>query len=230
MPLRKLSYDIWSRNIFPVDMEGCVLYLPLWQEDMQGSTLISYDPNHHSCTVNDAVYSLNLGRVMDGDDDIDCGDSTLFDPRTSNFTIETWVKITTTDSQYRRIISKQPDGNNFIIVRVSNTDHWEFNAKDGTTTVAKQGASAINNALFYNVMLVRVGTTFTLYVNNVSECTDTEGAFDDLNPTGGNMFLGQKGDDSEYLKGIIGGTRWYNRALSSAERQHNIDATKGRYV
>lgn len=65
---RERLYNIWSRNIFPASMENCVLYLPLWQEDMQSSPLLSYDPNHHSCTVIGALWKP-YGRNFDGTND-----------------------------------------------------------------------------------------------------------------------------------------------------------------
>ena len=59
-------HNIFSRNIFPFSMEDVVLYLPMWQEDTQGSPIISYDQYHHSCTPSGAVYTLNRGRFFDG--------------------------------------------------------------------------------------------------------------------------------------------------------------------
>lgn len=57
------AYNIWSRNIFPFDMENVVLYLPLWQEDMQGSTILGYDRYHNSGTVTGATYGYT-GRTF----------------------------------------------------------------------------------------------------------------------------------------------------------------------
>lgn len=95
VPQRTHFHNIWSRNIFPVSMEGCVLYLPLWQEDMQKSTLISYDHYHHFSTVTGALWS-SQGRSFDGVDDRVAPDAL---PQVSSLSIGTIVTVATmTDS------------------------------------------------------------------------------------------------------------------------------------
>ncbi len=68
MLLKQRPYNRFSRNIFPFSMEGCVLYVPLWQEDLQGSPFLSYDPVHYSCAVTGATWD-STGRTFDDDDD-----------------------------------------------------------------------------------------------------------------------------------------------------------------
>ncbi len=77
--LRDKPDRILNRYNFPVSMEGCVLYLPLGQEDMQGSSIISYDQYHHSCAVTGTLWTPQ-GRDFNGASDrLDLADTIVPD-------------------------------------------------------------------------------------------------------------------------------------------------------
>lgn len=57
---RRSILDPFSRELFPSSIygEGCAFYAPLHQEDMQGTTLLSYDQNHSALTVTGATWGI----------------------------------------------------------------------------------------------------------------------------------------------------------------------------
>jgi len=91
-------------------MEKCGLYLPLWQEDMQGSSLISYDPAHYVWSAIGTTTWGQQGRLFDSIDDW-LGHATkanfdwmhgAVDATGFQWTVLVWVKLTNPESDTRQ--------------------------------------------------------------------------------------------------------------------------------
>jgi len=207
-----------------------LLYLPLYRLD--GSSFLSADGIGHKCDVTSALWTPQ-GRIFRSADRIDCGDNTLFDPRTSNFSIGEWFKTPTFDQTFRRIISKQgPVG--YVpryFLRLSTTDKWAFSVHDGTNEVSASSTGTLSSDTWYMLTLVRNGTTVSLYENTDATpvATNTNASLSDVNPTGRNLYISSLDGSSEFLKGSVGDVWFYNRALTPQEIQNLYLATRFRY-
>lgn len=77
---------------------------------------------------------------------------------------------------------------------------------------ALTGSTTITNGIWYNVMLIKSGTTFTLYVNTTSEASGTfTGVFNEQEGIIGAYFGGGSG----YINGNIDEVSVWNTALST---------------
>lgn len=227
-------HNIWSRNIFPVSMEGCVLYLPLWQEDMQGTTLLSYDPYIHSSTKEGATWG-SQGRIFDGiDDNIKVPDHVTLDI-TSRITIEAWYKSDNDQNgTVRFVVAKLNDAGDTPIYMLSfdhPTANWRgaFTLYDGSWHL-QDNQLVISKDVFHHHVGTYDGTNIRTFLDG--EIGKTKEAIGlTINTSTGDLYLARDRLVSPRLfDGIIGEVRIYNRALTPQEVQWNYQVTKRRYV
>jgi len=233
-------HNIWSRNIFPVSMEGCVLSLPLWQEDVQGTTLLSYDQYHHPSTVAGATWG-STGRTFDGASYITINPAATILQTLTVGSIEVWVRLTTTQSGAFFSISDHNDAaSNFAL-------YW--NLGNGIYVYCVEAGTAYYNSGFndaplltvaggwYHLVLNHNGTTMTLILDGVSYSKKAEVGADFTKflaavLTINDVELGAYYPSAArglFLKGVEGEIRVYNRVLTVAEAQHNREVTRWRY-
>lgn len=176
MPLRKQSYDIFSHNILPYNMEGCVLYLPFYQEDMQGTPIYSYDQYRYSCAVSNAIWS-QAGRVMDGDDFVNLDNALPSLAATTTGTWAIWLKIPDITPAANNCLISFSDTSALEIIyiylttvgkiQVSFYDAgalvWDYRTTD---------AISISNDTFFLVELVQNGTKPAIRVNGAPIALD----------------------------------------------------------
>jgi len=154
-----------------IDLGGCVLYLPLWQPDMAGSTIISKDKSANSCTVTGAVWG-SQGRTFDGINDvITCGSAITIPATASTYCL--WIKDTDAgvDSVRRLISAVQGAGYR----NLSITDHaggHKLSVYDGTNLVT--ATTDLADSIWHFVTVIHQTNNVLFYIDGVSDAvTDT---------------------------------------------------------
>ncbi len=200
---------------------GLLLNTPLWQYDLNGSTFYSKDDYQRLCTVTGATWG-NTGRTFDGNDKISL-DSRPF-TGASAATVEAWIYPTDTTS-WRCAVGEAVGGGvneSASLVLYNNLVYFDTRTTSGRVNVT---ASFSINAWSHWVG-VYDGAFIYLYKDGVLIAGPTAqtgtlvGAID--------YFLGSSGS-ADFFIGIEGEVILYNRALTSAEIQHNHMATVWRY-
>jgi len=236
------SYDIWSRNIFPFNMEGCVLYLPLWQEDMQGSPILSYDQYHHSCTVTGALWK-SYGRFFDKIDDRIIIPPVASLNNLTTMTILAWVNGASAGETNRGIILTKTANaarSTGWILRTGASGILDFfrtddgapsevfrRADDGTLSY---GAFHFVEATWDGVITDATG--IHIYVDLVEAgyqtTTNGDGVADDDSTS--SVTVGNEFDGASTWDDLIGEVWLFNRVLSTGERTHVKNTTASRYL
>lgn len=223
------SYNIWSRNIFPVSMEGCVLYLPLWQEDMQASTLLSYDQYHHSCAVTGAVWG-STGRAFDGDDDYIESTISEMNFTSGDFSVFVWFKPAAVVGTQR-----------LIIRGADSAEGWYLDVQDDQYIIMRTNQAAAQQTTYYDndgflvvgtwceIGFTRSGAIVKLYLNAVDAISSSGTHIDSLT-SAKTVKIGIDDDKaSRDVNGTVGEVRVNSQTLSDAEVLYNHNVTKWRY-
>lgn len=221
---KQRPYNIWGRNIFPISMEGCTLYLPLWQEDMQGSTLFSYDPYHHSCAVTEAVWGTT-GRTFDATNDkigVTVGAEVRYG--TGNWSMSYWV--------YKVAHA----ANDFFFRRNTNLMYLRANVNGSVSLIVPGAAGFTSNVDAYDagvftfVTVQRSGDNYIVRKNGAAFQTAVNAAASgDISGADVRIDIGIYSSNNAF-DGIIGEVLEYSRAISAGEDTHNYEITRGRYM
>jgi len=158
--------------------------------------------------------------LFDGTDDYAETSSGMFNCN-SNFTFNSWVNADVSDT-YRTIISKRTAGSIQIRFNSSNQVQIVDNNVVNVGTFTGFTASA---STWYNICVVRILNTYTLYVNgtSVSSFTNANTYTYDADT------VGENASGSERWDGKISVISAYNRALSAEEIKQNFNAARGRF-
>ena len=218
-----------------------VLYLPL--HELDGSSFMSRDAYGHLCTVTGALWRLD-GHYFDGSDDrITIANHSVINP-TAHFTIELWA--------YLDPLAPVLDGTNCYLFDSGNYSTegfmlmWDdrgiggvgintvvFNMR-GTSNYSS--AKAPNNTCSVAKWYHLVGTydkdaggteEHQIYIDAVKQ--RTADFSETLTTTSLDAVLGMNHGGSSHFGGRVGEFRFYSRALTPLEIQHNYLATKWRY-
>lgn len=228
MVMARLRPDlIWNRYNFPVSMEGCVLYLPLWQEDMQGSPILSYDPYHHSCAVTGAVWG-SQGRTFDGIDDYINPTSTGFPSGTSARTILLWCNPTSVASNQVLIGYGTVAVHQIFEISFSGIASGDLVLHDWGTDWHTAGGALTAGTWNYTVVGY-TGIVPFFYVNGVSKSYSASGV-----PAPNTVLslceIGCRvSDHTQDYAGLIGEVWIYNRALTAGDIMRIYQYTRWRY-
>lgn len=201
-----------------------VLYLPLHKLD--GASIMSRDPYGHLCSVTGALWTPN-GREFDGiDDEIDCGNNSILDFTSGDFSIDLWINQASSPLDNAYIINR---GN----YNLSGWYIWFWNAGNEMQFYTNQDTPGVQSTTmdmtfdtWLHLALVRSGTVATWYQNTV-DVTKNHGIH--IDPTSVSQALKIGAFPSDDFKGTIGEVRIYNRVLTPLEIQRNYLATKWRY-
>uniref|UniRef100_A0A6M3LAS4 Putative lectin/glucanase superfamily protein n=1 Tax=viral metagenome TaxID=1070528 RepID=A0A6M3LAS4_9ZZZZ len=235
MNLLTLPKSLSSYNPIP---NGCLLYLPLWNPGLSGSTFKSIDPYGHLCTVTGALYG-STGRTFDGADDlINCGSgASLDDIFDTGGTYLAWINPSSDgEGDKGRVIEKanpsffttsEATGKvkmSFAQLFSTLYGEWETTATEvtiGTRTfvaVTYNSSSVANNPIMYIDGVVKtVGSGLTEV--STPDGTRTSDAASDL-------IIGNNVGGTRSYAGIIETTWAYNRILSAGEIEHIRQVTK----
>jgi hypothetical protein len=188
--------------------------------------------------VSSAVAHMNLrlpleglggSIVFDGTDDyISLGNSSVFSQFTTDFTISAWAKRTNSGGSWGNVIGDY---------YTNNVDgEWQLAMSNGGAFFFfRVGSGYIINATenfgadrWHYVVVTRVGSTITMYVNGNSVSTATNSMV--FGSASGNVNVGIDGNNSsEPFTGEISVVKIYNRGLSTQEVEQNYNAYKNRF-
>jgi len=140
---------------------------------------------------------------------------------TTGMTLEAWVKPTTV-TNFRTIAVKETSGNLvYGLYAGSDTNKPQSQVTVGTPRLV-DAPSAIPTGSWSHVAMTYDGTTERLYVNGTQVAS---GAFSGTISTSNSPFkIGGNAIWGEWFNGLIDEVRLYNRALSAAEIQTDMNA------
>ena len=187
--------------------------------------------------VNGPTYSSANGGsiVFDGSNDR----ITIVNPilsSTGNWTISTWFNLSTLniDSNfYSQYIAETGNGRLILMLRndgiVVNKFELFLGSGSGYSSQRIIGATTAQINTFYNLVAIRNGSVFSLYLNSFLETS--------TNLTGVNVSIlqsspeigGINSGNFGFMNGKVYATSVYNRALSASEIQQNFNATRSRF-
>ena len=206
-----------------------------------GTTWTDLSGNGNTGTlVNTPTYSsANFGNIVfDGSNDR----ITIVNPilsSTGNWTISTWFNLSALstlniDSNfYSQYISETGNGRLILMLRndgiVVNKFELFLGSGSGYSNQRIIGATTAQINTFYNLVAIRNGSVFSLYLNSFLETS--------TNLTGVNVSIlqsspeigGINSGNFGFMNGKVYATSVYNRALSASEVKQNYNALKSRY-
>ena len=201
-----------------------VLYLPLHKLD--GASFMSKDAYGHLCTVTGALWTPQGGDFDGSDDYIDCGNKESLEI-TGAITIELWLNPTTLDKN-ETLVAKIGAGNQQDISLYYYTGGYFIFIVGATWALRLAKSELALKAWNHLVFTVKDGTTDNhAYVNGIDKATNHDTPT--MSTSTSTLYIGSYLGASEFLTGLIGEARIYNRALTPQEAQHNYLATKWRY-
>lgn len=227
-------YNANGRNTFPFSMEGCVLYLPLWQEDMQGSTIISYDQYHHICTVTGATWGPT-GRSYDGVDDLITVPAATPINNLDDITQIVWVKFNAGYGEIAPMLfNKGGSGAVADEIYILSSNGLLYANQDYVTTNAHAESSTVIATGVWTMLAKRVTSkVLDLFQDGVEVSyggSHTTGVGNRTANAAHDLILGNFADTTQTLDGIYGEAIEFNRGLSDAEIRHIRSQTKWRYI
>lgn len=215
---------------------GLVLNLDAAKQDsyLRTGTLwrdVSGNNNNGTLTNGPAFNSSNGGSIVfDGVDDyVNCGNilSNL-----NEFTLSTWFKSSNSGQTNKGIIGRwggstsQNRGYMLWIDVLTNPGRLSLPINSASHLT---GVTDIRTGAWFYLVGTFNGTTANIYVNGVSEGSQSESP---ILTSNNNFEIGRYLDNSgvgQYLQGIISLSQVYNRALSASEVLQNFNATRGRF-
>jgi hypothetical protein len=166
---------------------------------------------------------VNLSALsFDGSDDwVDCGTDPSLEFGTSDFTLMAWVKLDTAKLHY--VIRTSVGAEGYRVWIGSDSKVYFMVAGEGAER-AVASVSVLSTNTWYFIAAVRHASTQTgeIYINGILDNSDTHVTWD--NNITNSISLGIGGTyPNGYLDGLIDEVYIYNRALSQAEIQHNMN-------
>lgn len=139
----------------------------------------------------------------------------LFDPNTTNFTAEAWVKPTLVDGNAHIFVQQNDgagNGRTFLAIGSANKFYTFLggSALSGTTTVSAN--------TWYHVAVIWDGAALRLFVNGVEEASASASIVN----ANGTMILGTGKSGVLPYQGVMDEVRFWTRALCKEELQNNM--------
>ena len=194
--------------------------------EASGSTLTDLSGNGNHGTISGASWSVSgkYGGALsfDGVNDlVTTADSASLD-LTGGMTLEVWVKPTTLPTDWRTIILKERPGHlAYALYGNTSGNRPSVEVTTSTGNYETRGNSRLSTGTWSYLAGTYDGSSLKLYVNGslVSSRSISGGIFVSTNPLriGGNSVWG------EYFNGLIDEVRVYNRALTQAEIQADMN-------
>src|SRR5262245_20478055 len=141
---------------------------------------------------------------------------------TTGMTLSAWIQPTASQSGWKTILQHETDAD---FLNASNTDGPLRPAGGGTLGANTQylsGPTANPVNAWTNVALTYDGATLRLYVNGTQ--VSTRAASGAIQTTNSPLWIGGNSPYGEYFQGLIDEVRVYNRALTAAEVQSDMNA------
>ena len=220
-----------------VNVNNTNLVLALAFNENTGSTAIDQSGNNNNGTlVNGATWNatgrFGAAASFDGSNDmITIPDANSLD-LTNGMTVEAWIRPTNL-SGYKTILCKDRTSSAFSYVLSANnsallsgSQRPNARIRIGSNTRTVTGTSKLSTNTWTHVATTYNGSTLRLYINGVQvsslNTTGNMTVSSDMLRIGGSPSLG-----SQYFAGLIDEVRVYNRALSQAEIQADMNTPIG---
>ena len=163
--------------------------------------------------------------MFDGSNDyMSVSSSGIIDP-TSEYTIESWIKPTSTGPY--TIYGQGNTGNNtvMLVLNVYNGNLF-YNIRNDAGTEISNSGSSIPIGQWSHVVLTKSGSTYSLFVNGkmTSFTSTTPSAPYTFNTS--TIGLYNRLSPANYFNGTIDSTRIYNRALTTTEILSNYNSSR----
>lgn len=215
-------------NLTPVS-SNLTLNLPLWQTECEapnGDTFTSIDNYEHICTVNGVNIWTSDGYVLGGTDYIEVADSDVWDLGTGDFTLDIWAQ-TSTLLGFQGLLSLTPAATRYTMaINAGVVGYFDVPAGGVWYGFGDEITPTVNVMAQY--MLVRDTGVLSLYKNGVA-ATTTHANTSDIGARE-HLEIGWSGFSGDFLNGVVGEVRVYDKALSAAEILRNYNATKWKYI
>jgi hypothetical protein len=218
--------------------KGVARYTSAFTSPPIPSTCTDLTKNKNVGTLTNGVdYNFSNGGslVFDGVNDyVNIPASTNLTFGTGDFTMEVWCKTRAKTMLYPALLSVNLAwaSNVWVLIDRHNvtaptkfTFHV-YNIASPTLT----SVTAPSNGVWYNVVITRIGTLFSMYINGVLESTATSSASIDGGVSNSINLGRQFTSDSTYYDGNIPRARIYKgKGLTSGEVYNNFVANRGRF-
>jgi concanavalin A-like lectin/glucanase superfamily protein/HYDIN/CFA65/VesB family protein/fibronectin type III domain protein/Big-like domain-containing protein len=142
-------------------------------------------------------------------------------------TMEAWVKLAAV-GRWNGLIAKgsaNDDAAHNYAIEVDDTNRVRCSLGNGISANVVASVTTLTANQFYHLACTWDGTTVSLYIDGALNASIGQG----LTPTGNTapLSIGQFGGNSDRLSGVIDEVRIYNRALTLAQIQQDINAPVG---
>ena len=142
---------------------------------------------------------------------------------TTGMTVEAWLKPATSSGWQSAVVKEQPGNLAYGMYANTNLNRNEAEVYVGGATRSVNGTSQLPVAAWSHVAATYDGTTLRLYLNGtqVAQLATSGSILTSSSP----LRIGGNGIWGEYFNGLIDEVRVYNRALSAAEIQNDMNVS-----
>ncbi|MEK7152438.1 MAG: LamG-like jellyroll fold domain-containing protein, partial [Patescibacteria group bacterium] len=190
-----------------------------------GSTLADRTGNGHTGTISGATWNasgkygsaLSFNGTSNWVTIPDANDLDL----TNAMTIEAWVKPNTLTGWRTILMKEAPGGMAYSLYSGNNGSRPAFYGSV-TSDVGVNGSGALSTSAWWHVTGTFNGSSLRIYVNG--NLVGTKTLSGNIRTTTGTLRLGGNSAWGEYFKGLMDDVRVYNRVLSQAEIQTDMNA------
>jgi alpha-mannosidase len=138
-------------------------------------------------------------------------------------TIEAWVKLDAV-SRWNSVIAKGNANNNALhnyALEITNGNQFMCILGNGSESTILYSNNLATTGTFYHLACVWNGADLQLYVNGVLNASTAQ----NLTPAGNSapLYIGQFGGNVDQMAGVIDEVRVYNRALTQAQIQNDMN-------
>src|SRR5229473_619446 len=138
-------------------------------------------------------------------------------------TMEAWVNLSAT-SRWHGIIAKGNANSNATTnysIEINSSNGVECGVGNGSTATIVDSTATLTAGTFYHVACTWDGTNVTIYINGVKDQFRAQGLTPASNTSP--LYIGQFGGNVDRTSGVIDEVRIYNRALSAAQIQTDMN-------
>ena len=179
--------------------------------------------NGYTGTNTSVTYSagkINNGALFNGSSAfLDMG---VFVQLTGDYTLSVWIKPTTIPGAgvYPMLLARRTEpatnGDYNILMNGDISGKFNYSLRDSAAWKGLTSTTIPTAGNWYHVVITKLGTLATMYVNGVSEATDNTFPVTPVSATP-NFFLGKATSGGNFLDAMEDEVGVWSRALSSAE-------------
>jgi hypothetical protein len=213
-----------------VTVENSFLVAAYSFDEGGGSNAADASGNGNAGALNGAAWTTvgkNGGALsFDGvNDSVTVADSGSLD-LTEGMTLEAWVRPTELSGSWRTVLLKeQPGGLAYGLYAHTSSQGPSVHISTGGSEPRARSASAIAGDAWTHLAGTYDGATLRLYVNGA--LAESQAAGGAISTSTGALWIGGNSVWSEWFQGLIDDVRVYNRALTGAEIQADMQTPVG---